>query len=55
MINYGQITVKIDKSIIYTFDIIAKNEIQKKKILDYYKDFLYNMNKYLIKTYKKVL
>lgn len=49
MIKYGKITVKIEEEIIYELDILAKNDVRKKEILDYYKDFLYNMNEYLVK------
>ncbi|MCI9366064.1 MAG: hypothetical protein HFJ54_05900 [Clostridia bacterium] len=42
--------VKIDDDIIYELNIYAKNDIRKKEIIDYYKEFIYNMNKYLIKT-----
>lgn len=47
MIKYGKLTVKIDKEIIYELSIFAKNEIRKKEILDYYKDFFKNMKNYL--------
>lgn len=51
MINCGELKIKIDKDTIYTLDILAKNNIRKKEILDYYKDFISNMNKYLVKKY----
>ena len=44
MINYGKMTVKIEDEVIEELDIIAKNDIPKKRIFDYYKDFIYNMN-----------
>lgn len=39
-------TVKIDDDVIYELDILAKNDIRKKEIFDYYKDFLRNMSKW---------
>ena len=36
--------VKIDENIIYELDIIAKNDIRKKEIKDYYIDFMKNMS-----------
>lgn len=46
---YGQVTVKIDNEIIYELDIFAKNDIPKKGIWDYYRDFLCSFNKFLLK------
>ena len=38
----GKISVKIDDTIIYDFNIYANNSIRKKGVLDYYIDFLKN-------------
>lgn len=40
----GKLVVTIDDNVIYELDILAKNDIRKKEILDYFKDFLYNMS-----------
>lgn len=39
----GKLTVRIDDNIIYELDILANNDVRKKMINDYYKDFLSNM------------
>jgi len=44
MMLFGKITVKIEDNIIYELDIIAKNNIRKKEIKDYYMDFMKNMS-----------
>ena len=47
MIKFGKLTVRIGDKVIYEFDILAKNDVRKKEIIDYYKDFLCNMSYYL--------
>lgn len=41
-------TVKIGENVIQELDIFAKNDVKKKKVLDYYKDFLTNMNNWMM-------
>ena len=48
MIKYGEMIVKIGEDIIYKLDIVAKNNIRKKEIWDYYKDFLCNITDYIM-------
>ena len=47
MIKFGNLTIQIGDKVLYELDIIAKNDIRKKEIADYYKEFLYNMSYYL--------
>lgn len=48
MIIFGKITIKIDDNIISEINIMARNEIQKKGIWDYYKDFISNISNYIL-------
>ena len=43
----GKLRVKIEDKIIYELGIYTKNDIPKKNVLDYYKEFIYNMSSYL--------
>lgn len=40
----GKLTVRIDDNVIYELKILAKNDIRKKKVFDYYKNFVTNMS-----------
>ncbi len=40
MIICGKLTIKIDNEIIRELKIFAKNDVPKKKIFDYFKDFI---------------
>ena len=41
-------TVKIGDNVIKELNIFAKSDVQKKQILDYYKDFIININNWMI-------
>ena len=43
----GKLRVKIEDKIIYELGIYTKNDIPKKNVFDYYKEFIYNMSSYL--------
>ena len=43
----GKLRVKIEDKIIYELGIYTKNDIPKKNVFDYYKEFIYNMYSYL--------
>ena len=40
----GELVVRIDDNVIFKLNIIAKNDVRKKEIFDYYNDFLKNMS-----------
>lgn len=46
-IEVGKLRVKIEDKIIYELGIYISNDIPKKNVFDYYKEFIYNMSNYL--------
>ena len=46
-------TIKVNNNVIRELNIFAKCDVPKKQVLDYYKDFIKNMNNLMMHEFSK--